>query len=246
MKSINTEEVDRLMRVVSEPLRKQWEARNNDGKSLVGLQKARRESDSYIKNSEIQTQNLKKWVLPYSVFMLVCVVIIGRWINSGMGFSLLAILAIFAAAMSTIVSLAILGHSLGKQHKAREVVESCDEVFTRLQKSVHALNPLGLGNVYHDVITAGYVGGQLESLAYRVIDAQVKFDLVRKDKDASRYEIIHLGNFLEGAEDLVIDALDVAVNDFSLSFEKRDVYQKARSRFEKDEKRRATVVAHQA
>ncbi|MBP6858213.1 MAG: hypothetical protein KBC33_00055 [Candidatus Pacebacteria bacterium] len=231
--SITTEEVERLMRVVSEPLRKQWEANNYDGKSLVELQKIRSEAidseNSYFKK--------RKHCTIWMYFYVVGVLALGLYVSGFMRTQNLLIISLFFGFITGGATL-ILWRSnyCEKRIKfAQLLIEGCEAVFESLQESVRALNPHGLGNTYHDVITAEYAHDRLKSLALRVIDAQVSFDAACKSKFIDRWNITHLGNFIQEAEETFDEALRVGIEDFSLPFEKRKTYEEAQAEYERRE-----------
>ncbi len=241
MNSITTEEVERLMRVVSEPLRKQWEVENYGGKSLVELQMARNEAVAYTESSCFKANHMLNWVCVYGGCLMIYTIIFSRLVHKESTPLWCGALIISSIIAAVIVFIVLVRHQIKKLEAAREILADCDKVFKRFQESVHALNPHGIGNTYHDVITAEYAYDRLKSLAIRVIDAQVSFDAACKSKSIDRWNITHLGNFIQKAEETFDKALRVGVEDFSLPFEKRKTYEEAQAEYDE---RRPVVATH--
>lgn len=242
MNSITTEEVERLMRVVSEPLRKQWEVKNYGGRSLVELQNEWNKSVSFIDMFLKRGRALWRWgLIPAFIVMCGGAPWFGQWVHSGKAPLPLVVLIILLFVGTVIAVAGLIYRSFNNLTAAEKVLESCAKVFLRFQESVHALNPHGIGNTYHDVITADYAYDRLKSLAIRVIDAQVSFDAACKSKSIDRWNITHLGNFIQKAEETFDKTLRVGVEDFSLPFEKRKTYEEAQAEYDK---RRPVVATH--
>ena len=93
--------------------------------------------------------------------------------------------------------------------------------------SLAALNPLGTGNSYHDVIDDSYVKDRAFSLAIRVVDAQTTFDTIRKNPEAGRYAVIHAGEWIGKCEADLEKFESNLKNDFGRSLDKPKIFKDA-------------------
>ncbi|MEK7641791.1 MAG: hypothetical protein AAB365_02240 [Patescibacteria group bacterium] len=224
MNSINTEEVERLMRVVSEPLRHSWEAKNNHG-SLRVLQKswnqALIDADRYSKKED----KWETWSVVGAVTVLISAWIFGYLMKD----QSMLIRGLFLAVILGACGLIFLrvNYYERKIKTVLPLIQNGNTVFGSFKKSVDALNPLGTGNSYHDVVTDKVVRERLVSLAYRTLDAQAGFDKSRLIPEACRYDIIHSGQWIEKCENWFDQVWNVATQDFALVFDKTKIFEDA-------------------
>ena len=191
---MKNEEVDRIFRVASELFRTKWEVQRNAGQSLLGLKKARQTA---LTQEKTYGQKRRFW---YTVML------------TGMLLTLLVDLFLplsksTKGISNTLITLLIMLPSMiiyiradKLWFKQKDEIARCNGILEKFSASLAALNPLGTGNSYHDLIDEKYVGDRALTLAIQVVDAQTAFDVLRKNPEASRSAVIHGGEWIEKCE----------------------------------------------
>ncbi len=210
---MTTEEIERLLRVVSQPLRQSWEIRKFNSRSLLDAKRSRQE---ILSTSAIYGKNIPLWgkitiVLSVLFFALT---FLYRWSFLGI-------------PIVIVPSFCLLNRYEKKLREMNKVFEQNNNAFENFKESVDALNPLGTGNSYHDAITEPEVVERLTRLAYRIMDAEQNFDTARMRSISTRHDVIHLGNWVEKCQVLFDQVWDVAKNDFGLELDKPAIFKKA-------------------
>lgn len=229
---IGNEEIERLMRVVSESLRLKWENKVNQGHSLI---KAAQERNVAINQV---SRNCKKsnriLLLLYGLTAAMLVIAITSHGTSGVPW------VVVIGSMS-FACLKWLDRLENKNQAAREKVETCEEMFARLRESVGSLNFLGQGNPYWDGLGESTVSQRLISAAYRVLAAQDEFESIRVVPNVARHNVIHAGNWIGHCENAFDRIWNTATIDFGLTLDKGEIYRQAAAELAKDKAARASV-----
>ena len=229
---MNTDEVERIFRVASEPLRTKWEVQRNSGQSLLELKAAR--ETALVQEKQYQRKS-KSW----SLTMLVCFPLFlsiqlyfgspnDNW-GALLGPLLGVVLLLFAA-----IPIAVMAERAHRNRfKQRDEIDRCDSILEQFAKSLSALNPLGTGNSYHDVVDESYVKDKAITLAVRVVDAQAKFDALRNNPEASRDEVTGAGEWMKKCESQ-LDKFESNLNsDFGQSLDKPPIFKAAEAHLAK-------------
>lgn len=188
------EEVDRMFRVVSDPFREKWEVQRNSCQSLLDLRKTR---EIAIAQEKAYREKRSFWF--YAIMIEAVLSILPLWwpslsINNHVIFYLLFVLIVM------IPTTIMFARTEKNWYKQKDKVARCDGIFEKFAKSLTALNPLGTGNSYLDIIDEKYVEDKTLTLAIRVVDAQTAFDALRKNPEASRSAVIRGGEWVEKCE----------------------------------------------
>ena len=228
---MNNEEIDRLLRVVSESLRLSWEKAMINGQSLLTIKKEREDAFALIESNDKKVKRILSLMLLFcassvaaTVYISVCNIVCPAWVNEIQGFP---ILFLFIGVYGQ-------WYLDKKSSTARRDVSECEEVFTWLGESVDSLNCLGVGNPHWDIITEPQVTERLVRAAYRVLDAQASFESCRVKPSVDRYSVIRAGNWIEHCEGMFNRIWDTATHDFGLIFDKGEIFKQALKELEKD------------
>lgn len=232
------EEIERLMRVVAESLRSQWEEVMNRGQSLLTAKQERETALAKIKQNDTQRNRIQKTMFGLGAILLLAItypsdldivdpvrVVVIRSIP----FSMITVCLVWLWCLDN------------KDRVARQIISSCDEIFARLGSSVDSLNCLDQGNPYWDVIDEPQVKERLVRAAYRVLDAQAKFETIRIEPKAARSSVIQAGNWIEHCEGMFDRIWKVATYDFGLELDKGEIFKQASAQLTKDNVERATA-----
>lgn len=111
--------------------------------------------------------------------------------------------------------------------KQKDEIDRCNSILEQFAKSLLALNPLGTGNSYHDVINENYVEDRALTLIVRVVDTQTKFDALRNNPDASRYEVIDAGEWMKRCEAQLDKFESNLSNDFGQHLDRPSIFKAA-------------------
>lgn len=221
--NITTDEIARLLRVVSEPLRTNWEKNVIDGKSLVETKLSRDEALQCIEKNRKKTLYFTCAMGLLSIVALVIVAIIFK--NGTI--NLLTVLAVFAPTAFVLSRWSI------QTVDAKDVtIPVCEERFAKFQESVRWINPLMTGNTHHDIINEEYVKAKLETLAYRVLDAEHTFHKERIKKDVSHFTVTRCGQWIVECQETFDKSWGIATQEFGLTLEKGEIYSEAKKAFE--------------
>ncbi len=222
------------MRVVSEPLRKNWEERRFNRNSLLTLKKSR--EDAIILKAKYEKQIIISllgigflWVIPLIVGMSFKMFTTLKFELFGYLIALL-LLGLIVIKISTSVF-------QRKVDNEAKTIKECDQVFEDFGKSVATLNPLGTGNSHHDLITEDYVVSKLENLAYRLLDAEITFDRTcrRSISAVDRNAIMVKGEWIKKCQTHFDGAWDAATNHFGLKLDKQKIFRDAAAEMTRDE-----------
>jgi hypothetical protein len=226
---ITDEEVARLLRVVSEPLHSRWENKNLNGRSLLDLQKSREKAVKEVDELKKKSRRVNLLMI-YIGIPVLCMIVwfVSKSINPQSFLTRFMLSAGSGFVYSTLV-INILRRLERKTSIANEVIWQCNEVFEKLHQSVASLNPLRTGNFYHDLITEELVSRRMITLAFRILDAEASFDGCRHSPDATRYDVVHSGNWVEKCQSLFEQAWCTAIDDFDLKLDKSAIFKEATS-----------------
>lgn len=230
---MESKEIDRLLRISSHSLRIGWENNRNNGLSLSVVDDAR-------KIAMAQAAKYGRWSV-FGVVMAYTGIIIGIGIlynvvplpdNTKAAYGVIACVA-FIVSFSLIALLMI--ETRHTYEKA--VVIRYDSIFENFDKSLAALNPLGTGNSYHDVIDEKYVENRAVTLAIRLVTAQNEFDNIRFNTNRARLDIVRCCEWL-GKCDAEFDTFEkVCREDFGIILDRPNVFQKANDHISKSRQR---------
>ncbi|MEI6057563.1 MAG: hypothetical protein WCQ60_01145 [bacterium] len=227
--NINDKEIARLLRVLSEPLRKNWEIKFNQGKSLLELQLRRTQLLGSIALLRGRCQVLYYLGLGVLILAVVAGITWMGWsihhsdeIQKRGGF-IIAGLSIVLFASVAILKVIFDNKTMDLSHELMEL----DAVFEKLQQSVDSLNPLGIGNTHHDVHTEKTVTDMAVGLGFKVLDATDRLFKVCARTPLSRHDIAHSLQWEEKCSAWFAQLWDVAIKDFGLKLDKTDVFKQA-------------------
>lgn len=228
---INNEEIERLLRVVSESLRLSWEKTMINGQSLLTAKKERDDAFVLIERNDKKSKRIMILILLLgALFMFVSNAM--HPFESG--------IVVWAVVIQVVLLLLVfvgvcLQRNLEKKNSvARRDISECEDTFTWLGESVDSLNCLGVGNPYWDIIDEPQVKEKLVRAAYRVLDAQASFESCRVKPNVDRYSVIRAGNWIEHCEGMFNRIWDTSVHDFGLTLDKEKIFKQASKELEKD------------
>lgn len=193
---MKNEEVDRIFRIASESFRTKWEIQRNSGQSLLELKVAR--ETTLVQEKQYRR---KCKIMVYVLFACIAsLFFIQSYLNSHLK-NYKADLLILGVFLCFFIPLNVMFIRADKNlSKRKEEINRCDSIFEQFAQSLSALNPLGTGNSYHDVVDESYVKDRAITLAFRVVDAQAKFDALRNNPEASRDEVTGAGEWIKRCE----------------------------------------------
>ncbi len=229
---MNTSEVERLLRVVSGLLRKEWESKAGVG-DLVKLSKARLDAEK----QEARALKVQAWVAAATAIIVIFFVLLAVTVGeSREGFRSVNTLTVAAIVGLIITVLGIFVSNLFRTEAdvAKRELANYNAVFEKFEKSVKSLNPLGIGNTYHDVIDNDYIGKMASRLAYRVLDAESRFDIARQVANVCRYDVVRVGHWIEHCQQHFDTFWSAATTDFGQVLNKSEIFKSAANRLEKD------------
>lgn len=228
------------MRVTSEPLRRNWERAMNNGQKLEDVISSREQENRKWKARE--RNSYASLLVLSSLLILVSSVVIhmigDQWCGWTLKFSLIV-------AANVLTFLAVIWNVFfwpARYDKIRHKIDECEKILVTFQASVDALNPLGIGNTYHDVLTAAVVIDRIVDLAYKVVDAEDRFERLLQP-GAIRFDIVHGGQWIEKCNAWFERIWTSATVDFALELNKREIFARAVHRFSKREKRQPAHLA---
>jgi len=228
---MNIEEIERLLRVVSDPLRHQWEIRKLNSRSLLDVKKSREDAIKLGKKSQRKSE---LWigisVIPGVIFSLSCIAY-----SNGSG-PMPGILLAWLTGITVLLGTGALWNSRRwriVRESTGQTVSACDSIFENFKRSVDSLNPLGTGKTYWDLITSEYVSDKATGLAERVLDAEERFDNCRHKRNVSRYDVVYSGQWVDSCQGCFKRLWCAATNDFGIELDKADIYRKAAASLEK-------------
>lgn len=237
MKIVN-EEIERLMRVVSESLRLRWEKARNQNQSLLTAKQERETALAQIKQNEKKSIRIQKLMFCSGALSVLAITYLSKWlivdpvwvaVIRGIPFSM------------TVACVVWLWRLDNKNQAARRNVETCEEMFARFSESVGSLNCLGQGNPHFDVLDESAILRRLISAAYRVLAAQDDFESIRIVPDTARHSVIHAGNWIGHCENAFDQIWNTATIVFGLTLDKGEIYRRAAAELAKDKATRAST-----
>lgn len=241
MNKIDNEEIDRLMRVTSEPLRRNWEKVMINGGKLEDIISSR---EYAIKTQKACKKNSDRSPLVlFPLLILTCgemFIIAGdRWHGLTLRFVLvvLAALTIFSACIWTVY------YWSEKSNKMWRQIAAYDLTLGSFKDSVDALNPLGIGNTYHDLITAEIVAERVVDLAYKVVDAEDRFERSLKP-GAIRTDVMNAGEWINKCTGWFDCIWRAATISFALPLIKKETFARAVQDFINLEGREPAHLVH--
>ena len=226
---MKNEEVERIFRVASESFRTKWEVQRNGGQSLIELKTAR--ETALVQEKQYQRKS-KIWIY----IMLACIPLV-LFIQSHLQSYLknykadLSILGVFLCIFIPSVAM----HNKAHKNRFEQVdeVDRIDKILEQFAQSLSALNPLGTGNSYHDVVDASYVEDRAIALAVRVVDAETKFDALRYNPEASRDEVTDAGEYIKKCKALLERFESNLNSDFGQSLDRSSIFKAAEAHLAK-------------
>jgi hypothetical protein len=240
MKEINNEEIARLMRVTSEPLRRNWEKGMTNGVKLEEVISSREIAIAKQKASKRNSDITLLVLFPLLLLFCGSMVIMSGYgrITATRGFSLVVI----AAFVTFLATIRIVFFWFERSNKAWKKIGECEETLAKFQASVDALNPLGIGNIYYDVLTIDVVVIRIVNLAHKVVVAKDCFERLLKP-GAIRSDVVHAGQWIDKCDAWFEGIWTAATVDFGIELNKREMFAKAVQQFCERERRRPAHLA---
>jgi hypothetical protein len=226
---INTEEIARLLRVASSPIREKWETIRNGGKNLFELRLQREQLNALAESYEKKMRTLYRLMMIMAFVGLLEAISFPIWthlVQSGKEsfWGIILVVVILSPLLVLSVGYGILTSRFENASTART---QCDVVFDKFQRSIDALNPMGIGNRYHDIITEQSITNTAEHLALRVLDGEQRFEQSRLDLNEAAYNVIHYGNWTEKCRNDLERFWQVVTDDFGLKLDKVSIFDRA-------------------
>lgn len=221
---IDEKKIECLMRVVSEELRLRWEKAMIQDQSLLTAKQERETALAKIKQNDTKSNRIQKTMFGLGALFILAITYPSKWgivdpvwvaVIRGIPFSMVIACVVWLWRLNN------------KNQTARQNISDCDEIFARLGRSVDSLNCLGQGNPYLDIIAEPQVIERLVTAAYRVLDAQAKFEFCRFNPKISRFDVSHAGNWVEYCEERFGKIWNTATHDFGLALDKTEIFRQA-------------------
>ena len=216
---MNDQEIERMLRVMSEPLRKKWETRRYNGKCLLELRKSR---ESAIVIKENCSRTLKFLYLTIPIAFLCQWFLLPPMKDSMVIYFVCLLLTIIPTCVFII-------RNESNWSKQNREIEICDLVFEELQRSLLSLNPARLGNSNRDMIDDKYIHGMAITLARNTIWAQVEFDQRRVSKECGRNRLIETGIHVQKCESDFREFAVTLASDLDIKLDEPYVFREAKA-----------------
>ncbi len=232
---MNTDEINRLLRVTTPSLRKGWEAKKLGGRSLEALKQIREEALVKRLSEARRFQILSVIIVAVA---LVSIIVSGCVSHRHAGSFEKYLILSLGIAVDLIIAIYALRRFLKTMKSNMDAMAECDVAFESFGKSVDALNPLGIGNTYHDLITTEVIDERIVDLAERVISVEDSFEADRANKKISRSSLVHNYQWIVKCESKLQMIWNSACDDFGLPFDRPTVINRAVAQFVKRHGRR--------
>lgn len=230
---MNITEIEHLLKFTSEPIRKRWEARHNNGNSLIELKKAH---DQTVAQIESYRKQYKLWST-LILLLPVLIVIFGIWYfniiigqNRSQKFDY-TVLMIPLLAMTPFIYM--VERTLRPMQKAKDVLQKQEIIFEHFTRSIDELYKIQEKHIHSETIDEELVLLGLIALAWKVIDAEIAFDHNRLNEKVIRHDIIRAGSWYEKCDENFRRSWIVVTHEFGLDFDKSNVFKQAKDRWEK-------------
>lgn len=112
--------------------------------------------------------------------------------------------------------------------KIKETLSKCEPILEAFRTAVEGFDHIGRIREYTEII----VRDELVYCAVQILEAEIKFDAIRLQKERRTFDILHLGNWLEECHGK-FDNTAKQARQFGMEFSNSDVFTDARKHIER-------------
>jgi hypothetical protein len=215
MKNCN---IDDLLKVVSPSLIEGYEKKNN-----VKLTEANEEYKTI--SDKNPTAILIKWLKIQGIMglvaLIVAMVIIIHFNQPFLGIAAMVVLCVpFLLYFKFVVGKKLL--------KISEITARCAPILEEFKETVEGLYPSGRSHQYNEEDTHD----ELVFCAVQILDAEMKFDVVRVQTERMLHDIMHLGNFIEKWSEKLDETMQNN-SKFGIEAKRTELFAEARKHIER-------------
>lgn len=228
MTKISVSDAEQLLKVVEESLRHRWEIKNLNSRSLVDVQRQRISASEAEKEYKLKIDFwhvLTVMAALTSMLFLLKFYLNLEWVmRQSIFIKTVALWPVLITALCLYRSTRL----KEKRQAASETMEACEDVIVGFNSSVQSLNPLGIGNPYHDVVNERVIKQRAVLIACKLLDAEAEFDRLRLDPDLVRGDVIRAGNWLQKCQEWFDKLWLAATVVFGLELDKASIFEQAK------------------